>query len=263
MMQPDNQPGNQYFQPQAPQQPVSVPPQPGQQTPPAQQAPPTGANDAHKSNTPYIIGLVVLSILLIASLIFGFWAFAQMTDYKNNVDAKIAVAVADAEKATTAINTAAFADEQMKDTKKYIGPSSYGTITVDYPKIWSGYVAIDDNSNDPLKAVFHPDVVPALTGNNKTQAIALQVEVVNDEYDKVVDKSQRYVEDGSATAAAYALPLMPDQVGIKITGKINQNFVGTQVILPLRDKTIIITAETDQFANDLETYILPKMSFVP
>lgn len=262
------QPNNQYFQPQAPQQPVPMPPQPGQlppQMPPTMQhAPPTGANGMHDNSKKWVIATVLLVLLLLMSLIFGFWAFAQMQDYKNNVNAKIAVAVTAAEKSTTEENNATFADTLKKDRVTYVGPSSYGTITVEYPETWSGYVDSDDNSNEPLTVQFHPVIVPAVKGGGKNaQAIALTVQVVNESYDNVVEESQQYIEDGSAAAVPFALEKMPNQVGLKVTGKINQDFVGTKVILPLRDKTIVITAETDQFAKDLETYILPYITFVP
>ena len=256
------QPSNQYFQPQVPAGPPGQ--APGPMRPVMPPAPQTGYNDAHKGRTKMLIVIGLLSLSLVFALVFAFWAFANMQDYKNNSDQKVAAAVAEAVRVNTEENTAAFAVEQKKDRKTYTGPSSYGTITVEYPKIWSGYIDNDENSNEPVNAMFHPDVVPAVTGSGKDKpAVALTIQVVNKAYDDVVEESKRYGEEGSSSAVPFALEKLPSIVGMKITGKISQEFNGTKVILPLRDKTITITAETDQFAQDLETYILPYISFIP
>jgi hypothetical protein len=252
------QPNNQYYQPQTPPGPL-----PGGIPSIVNQVPPTGVNGARHSSTGLIVAIIILVVLLLGSLLFGFWAFTGRQDYKNNVDAKIAVAVVEAEKLTTEKNTLAFAEESKSPLKEYVGPSSYGSVTVKYPKTWSGYVAAGIKANEPLNAAFHPDVVPATQSSKSPQAIALKVRVVNEPYDNVVEELQGYIEQGKTSASPYALPKMPEQVGMMFKGAISNELSGVQVVLPLRDKTLVITTESDQYISDLETHILPNITFVP
>lgn len=257
------QPSNQFFQPQTPEGPTQsgpIPPAPSMynQTPlpvpPGQDKKPVGL----------IIVIIILSVGLVVAIVFGMWAFGSRQDYKNNVDAKVGVAVKTAQKATTEKNTLAF-DETLKNPlKEYVGPSSYGSVKVQYPKTWSGYISTGNNSSEPLVALFHPDVVPAASsGNMAKQAIALNVSVLNQSYDSVINSKKGSSADAGVSAVPYALPKMPDQVGLKFSGKLTQDFNGTEVILPLRDKTLVITTQTDQYLNDFNTYILPNITFVP
>lgn len=210
-----------------------------------------------------IIAVVLLGLLLIGTLAFAFWAFAERQDYKNNAQEKIDAAVVVAEKETTDANNARFAEESKSPVKTYVGPSSYGSINFEYPKTWSGYIEAVGGSGTPFHAYFHPDVVPE-SGNGKAeQAVALQIEVRDEAYDKVVGSVSGDVAKGSLTASPYSLPKVTDQVGTKFVGKITNTLNGTQYVLPLRDKTLVITTQTDQYLGDLNTYILPNFTFQP
>lgn len=244
---------------------------PGQQMPPQgyggvpSSAPQQFGVNSSKSHgrVGLIVTIVILTLLLIAAGAFGFWAFTEREDYKNNSDAKVAVAVDEAKKTTTEENNARFAEESKSPLKEYQGPSAFGSVKVAYPKTWSGYIDLTSSNNEPLLAKFHPNVVPALGSGDDRQAIALTISVLNQSYDRVIEQRSRTVEDGRVQATAYALPKMPDQVGLRFDGKVNQLYNGTEIILPLRDKTLVILTETDQFTEDFNKYILPNITFVP
>lgn len=250
---PPNNP-NQYFQPTAPA-PQGAPPQ----------VPITAASLAPKKPVGLIVGLAVSVLLLLGAIGFSAWAFSERSDYKNNSDQKVAAAVAEAEKATTEKNNQRFAEELKSPLKTYTGPASYGTVTVKYPKTWSAYVTTGGGSNEPLNAYFHPDIVPAVTqtGSSTREAIALKIQVTNQPYDQVIKQYESQVTSGNITAAAFALPKMPDQVGMKFVGKLDQQLNGTEIVLPLRDKTLIITTETDNYLADFNNHILQNLTFVP
>lgn len=216
------------------------------------------------SQTKLVIGLIVLTLVSVGLLLFAVWAFTGRQDYKNSSDNKVAAAVAQAEQETTAKNNERFAEESKSPLKKYIGPSSYGSIDLSYPKTWSGYVNLQsNNTSTPLKAYFHPDVVPALSGGSADTAIALTIEVLGQAYSTVLNQYTSQIKAGTVTASPYALTKVQDQIGSKLSGKISTNFTGTKVILPLRDKTLVITTQTDQYLSDFDTYILPNLSFAP
>lgn len=214
----------------------------------------------------WIIAVVLLSLLLVSAIGFGAWAFSERQDYKNNTDQKVAVAVEAAKKTTTEENNKQFAEELKNPLKTYTGPSSYGSIKLTYPKTYSGYVSTNVNGTTAVDAYFHPDFVPSLIaqpGSTTRGAIALRVQVLNQAYDSVVLQYQSAVTSGIQAASPYALPKMPGQVGTKFVGKLASQLNGTEIVLPLRDKTLIITTETDQYLHDFNTHILPNFTFVP
>jgi hypothetical protein len=259
-----NEPHNPYYPPGPAggvPSPNVIPPPVSLQPSPAPVSRNTAAMHSHRS---WIICVVLLSLLLLGALGFGFWAFSQRQDYKDNSDQKVAAAVGVAKKQTTEKDNQRFAEELKNPLKTYTGPSSYGSISVQYPKTWSAYVNTASSGNAVLDAYFHPDVVPSTTaGGTSKPAIALRIQVLNQAYNDVVGSRKSLLDAGQVTAAPFALPKVPSVVGVRYTGKLPQQLNGIEILLPLRDKTLSITTETDQYLGDFNNYILPNLSFVP
>lgn len=251
---------NQYFQPSTgPQQPV-------------QPAPQMPANFAGlpKSGPPmgWVIAVILLVILLLGAVGFGYWAFSERQKYKNDTDAIVAAAQKETEKQTTEKNNLEFAEELKNPVNTYFGSSSYGSLEVPYPKTWSVFASNDGTGTqggDPVDVYFHPEVVPPVstTSEEAREALALRVRVVNKSYDKLVAERDKDVESGKLTADVFTLESMPDEIGIIFSGELSKERTGTEIILPLRDKSIIITTETDDYLDDINTYILPEFRFSP
>lgn len=208
------------------------------------------------------IVLSVLGLLTIGGAVFGFWAYGERQTYKNDTDAIVAREVETAKAQQVEEDALRFAEEAKNPLKPFTGPSSYGSINLLYPKTWSGYIDASNDSTTPFLALFHPDTVTA-AGDNEGPAVALKVEVLEEEYSTVVKDREQKLESGELTASAYAFPKQPDEVGIRFVGKITDEFVGTEILIPLRDKTIVVTTQTDQFLKDFNTYILPNFNFEP
>lgn len=219
-----------------------------------------------KNHTPWWVWLIVgvLSLLVIGAAGFAFWAFGERQDYKNNTDQKIAVAEEATRQKTTEENNKQFAEEAKNPLRPYTGPAEFGSISLQYPKTWSGYVDTASSGSAAFTALFHPGVVPAQTGKSGSRAaVALKVEVLNREYSTIVKQRESLVRNGELSASAYAFPKQENQIGTKFVGKLSSDLNGTELIVPLRDKTLIVTTETDQYLNDFTTYILPNFNFEP
>jgi hypothetical protein len=253
------------FQPSAPQGPV--PGMPGPAMPIEQMPAPAPArshNDSGNAKTTIlVVAIAILTVLFLGSAGFGYWAYAERTDYKENVDAKIAAASEVVRKNTTEENNKKFAEEYKNPLKVYTGPASLGTIHLEFPKTWSGYVDVSERKSTPLEALFHPEVVNAPKQGDARQAVALKIEVREQQYDKILKLRESDVEKGVTKATPYALPKMPEEVGIKFTGELDEKFNGVEIVIPLRDKTIVITSESDLYLKDLNKYILPNITFIP
>jgi Flp pilus assembly protein TadG len=206
-----------------------------------------------------LLPLILAVVFFIAALGFGGWAFSSRQDYKDNSDQKAAVAAASA-KATEAENKdKQYAEEAKSPYKTYTGPEQYGTISLTYPKTWSGYVSTGSQSASPLNGYFNPNVVPSVTDQNST--FALRIEVVNSAYNDVLRNFN--TQNGAVSISPYALPKVPKVVGAKATGQIENQKQGTMIVLPVRDKTLKIYTESTAFQSDFDNIILPNLTFVP
>lgn len=209
-----------------------------------------------------LIVLVVFSILLLATIIFGIWAYSSMLDYKNNSDKKASQAVKVAEQKLSSQKDNEFAEKEKKPYKTYKGPETYGSITFEYPKTWSGYVnQIASGSSQAVDGYFYPDIVPGLaTGSS----YALRLQVVNQTYAVALSQFDAKVKTGKIAAKAFRAKNVPDTLGAQVDGEIFSNITkGSLVALPLRDKTILLWTESDRFSNDFSSIILPSLTFIP
>lgn len=216
--------------------------------------------DQRGSVDSWLLAFGAMLILFFGAIGFGVWAYTGMQDYKNNVDPKIASAVEEAKTATAAQKDEEFVEKEKEPLKIYTGPSAYGSIAVSYPKTWAAYVDESGRSSAPLDGQFNPNFVPGLqSGNN----VALHIQVINTPYAEVAKSFDSAIKTGKVQAVPYALPKVPDTVGLRFTGEIVTKKQGALVILPVRDKTLKIWAEATQFIPDFDNIILKNLTFIP
>lgn len=208
-----------------------------------------------------LIGLITTSVLLVASLSFGVWAFMSRQDYKNNSDKKAAAAAAQRQSEVEKAEAAKYAEEAKKPLTSYKAPDQYGGIQVQYPKTWSAYVADGSSGKIPVDDYFHPGAVPDVSKDNN--AYALRVQVMEDTYDKVMKSYESDVKSGKLTAAPYSLPNVSGTIGTRLTGQITRSKQGSLVVLPLRNTTIKVWTESANYLDDFNNIILPNLTFVP
>lgn len=220
-------------------------------------------NKAQAGSVATIILIGVLSVVLIASIGFGYWAYSGRQDYKNNSDKKSAAAVAAAKDAQKAELQKVFDEQAKLPYKTYTGSSTYGSINFNYPKTWSGYVD-EASSNEPINGYFHPNIVP---GVQSKAAFALRIELVDMAYADVVSDHTSQVQDGTAKAVAYIPPKMVGvanvQPGVRVDGAIASDQQGSMVIVKVRDKTLQIYTLGGDFINDFNNVVLPSLTFAP
>lgn len=212
---------------------------------------------------PWLLLFVVFLMLFIASAVFAVWAYQGKQDYKNNADQKIAVAVDAAKKQQSTTDSNNFAEAAKQPLRAYKGPEAYGSLVINYPRTWSAYVDDSGSASDtPVNGYFYPDTVPSTS--DSTKVFALRVQVLAQAYSDVV--SQLTNQDSGQqkfTVAPYSPPKVPKAVGIRIDGQISDTKTGSMVVLPLRDKTLELSTESQQFENDFNNNILPNFTFSP
>lgn len=206
-----------------------------------------------------LIPFVLVIVFFLGSLGFGFWAFTSRQDYKENVDEKIATAVDVAKKQAATEKDNEFIEREKRPLKEYAGPDAYGSINVKYPKTWSAYV-VQGTGTAPLDGYFHPNFVP---DDKSGASYALRVQVVNKTFDATVRQFDGNVKAGKTKAKPYKPANVDNVVGLRLTGQLENQQQGTMVLLQLRDKTIKIWTEGDQYEKDFVDSILANLTFIP
>ncbi len=206
------------------------------------------------------VAFAVTLMLLVAASGFGIWAYLGMEDYKTNADQKIAEAVKVAEERKSAEKDAQFLEQEKLPFKLYQGPAAYGSLAIQYPKTWSAFVSEKDSGSTPIEGYFHPNYVPGIHRDN---SYALRVEVSNTSYADELKRFDSAVKQGKATVQAYVSQSSPSTVGARIDGEIASKKQGAMVMLPLRDKTLKMWTESEQFKGDFDGIILKNFGFTP
>ena len=207
------------------------------------------------------LSLGVTVVLLIGAISFGAWAFSGRQDYKNNTDQKIADAVTIAKQKEDSAKDVVFAETQKNPLRTYEGPEAYGSIKLQYPKTWSGYVDSTGGGTALVDGYFYPGEVPSTS--NQSSVFALRVQVINLPYSQSLSNLSSAQQNGKVTVEAYALPKVPKAIGVKASGTFPNGKAGEEVLLPLRSETLQLSTDGTLFTSDFEKNILPNFTFSP
>ncbi len=213
-----------------------------------------------KSFNKLIIPLFLVFILFIISAGFGYWAYSNMLDYKNNVDKKISVASEQTKQTTISEKDKEFIEKEKNPLKTYKGPETYGGVSVSYPKTWSAYVSELGGGSLPVDGYFHPGFVPSL---QSTTAFALRVQISNQPYDSELNQYASKVRIGKLSVSPYRAKKVPGVLGSRVEGEITTGQYDTKILLPLRDKTLEIWTESREFVNDFDNIVMANLTFSP
>lgn len=213
-----------------------------------------------------ILTTILLVILLIGAVAFGAWAFMGMQDYKTKSDQKSAVAVTAAKKDQASELQAQFNEQSKSPNKTYVGSPTYGTVSFSYPKTWSGYVDTT-STTEPINAYFHPDVVPGLQSKS---TYSLRMELLSTDYAQVLQQFSYQITSGTVKAVAFTpaklVGVANVQPGTMLSGQINsqdRTQTGKLLVIKVRDKTLLISTQSNEFLTDYDSIVLPSLSFVP
>ena len=204
---------------------------------------------------PLVVTTAVLAVLVLALGGFSVWAFMNYTDQKDNVDAKVSAAEKVVKQQQKDEDTKAFAEQEKKPTRQFIGPDDLGRVTFDYPKTWSVYI-YSDGSSGRFEAFLQPGAVA--NPDNARSSYAAHVTVDGTRYEEVLRQFQDIVASGKLKATAVTVS---GQTGVRLDGQLTDTVQGSIVIFKVRDKTLRITCEVPGNIVDLNTIIMTSLKF--
>jgi hypothetical protein len=212
---------------------------------------------------PFLVTTIIFGVLVLG-LGAGFgWAFMQYRDYKQNSDDKVAAAVDVAKDEQKDADDKVFAEKYKEPFSTYRTPGELGNVSLEYPKTWAVFNQSDGKGGGQLTAYFYPQVVPPI--NNQT-AYALRVTIEDKAYDQVLKSYDSKVKKGELSTS----PLVIGQTdsfkgyeGVRINGQFDKTINGSAAIFKIRDKTLTLRVDSQDFMGDFDNIVLTKLVFEP
>lgn len=203
---------------------------------------------------------LVVSNVLLAVLAIGFgsvmvWALVNYFDQKDNVDAKIAVAVSAAKKEQLSEDEKAFLEREKAPYEQYVGPDDLGRVTFNYPKTWSVYQAKVDGSG--MEAYLHPKTVPSVS---QGQQFAVEVKVLDRSNDQVLRTYESLVKKGDLKSSQVVVNGFS---AIRLDGAFSKEIKGSMVMFKVRDKTLVLATDAETFRSDFDNIVLKSLDYNP
>ena len=253
-------PAPNFNQPTAAPQPVMPPQQPEmpqmpQQAP--QSMPPMGAAPKKKLfdnlSTVQMVILIVVSLLAVLFIGLFIWMLVMWLGAKNDVDTQIDEAVSAAVSATETRLQAEFSEQEKYPYSTFTGPSDLGSLSFEFPKTWSVYVANDSSTGD-YEAYLNPDIVSPVS---TTTINALRVIIRSQSIDNVTRTYDNLIKQGVVTVTTR--PINGETTNV-YSGSLSTDIQGMAAVFKIRDKTAIVQTDAMVFSDDF-THVLDSIKY--
>ena len=251
MPAPNMNPGQPMAGPQMPQQTMPAPnmnvgaapvvAQPGVAAIPVQQE--------RKSSVVEIVILVIVCLIAAGAIVVAVVFFMKWNELKVNHDADIESAKAAVIAEQEEIANKKIADAAKEPNQEWTGPVDYGSISFQYPKNWSVYVAKDGENSSDYEAYFNPRSLSALTDTNSRYALRFIIR--NRQYADITKTYQNKVKTNKMTSQTFSADSEAIS-GMRFEGELGSNMRGTVVVFKINDKTAILQTDSDANIEDFE-----------
>ena len=211
---------------------------------------------------PLLVSTIVLGVFLLAACGAFIWAYSQMADWQKNGQTKINLAVTKAKEEQTKQDNVAFLEREKTPNRTYQGSADTGSVRFSYPKTWSAYLA--DSTAQVLSVYFAPSLVPKV--NPDVTPYALRVNVISRDYSEVLSEYRSLVDKGIVKAAPITIGAeegFAGYQGMRFDGQLTPTINGSVVVFKVRDKTLRLYVDSQEYMKDFNNTILRSLRFQP
>lgn len=197
----------------------------------------------------WMIGTIAAVVLFLIAGSLAIYMYVLYNNQKTDVDGKIDIAVAKATSEQSEIERKRYNEEAKNPRVEFVSPSEYGRVSFMYPKNWSVFVQDDGSDRKDYKAFLHPGVVPPTEtrGRNSVNRFALRLEVLNTNFDRVLEEYSKRLEDGDIRSSSVEYN---GNSATRLDGLFDDEIRGSVVLMRVRDKTIRLSTDADTFKPD-------------
>ncbi len=196
--------------------------------------------------------LVIVCLVAAAAIVVAVIFFMKWNELKVSHDSDVEAAVAEERATQQAMITQKIDEWKQTQTREWIGPADYGSVSFQFPKDWSVYVNKDGTNNSDYEVYFNPDSLMAL--NNKDARYALRFTIKHRQYDQEVKSYQTKVSSGKMTFSSFEAD-SGEISGSRFDGELGTNMMGSVVVFKINDKTVIMQTDTQATTMAFEKII--------
>ena len=205
------------------------------------------------------IAIIALSLTTVTFIGLFLWMFTEYSTIKTDVDGQIAEAVKEATDENTTKLEEQFAVREKNPYLTFAGPVDYGSLTFEYPRTWSVYIANDAAQGGDFEAYLNPVQVNTVS-NSVINAV--RVKIINRAFDSVAADYLPALEagrDGSPPAMRLESVTIGQENNIVANRYIgiipDTEFEGYVILFKLRDKTVLLQTDSVLFEGDFNTLL--------
>ncbi len=197
-----------------------------------------------------MVAVIGLGVLVLGLGSFSIWAFVAYGDAKDNLDGKIAVAVAQAKEDQSNADEVKYAEREKNPYKTFKAPDDYCGLTFQYPQTWNEFWSEQITNGGDFKAYLNPGHVPPISNS---QQFALRVVIEQKDYDTAINQYGNLIQTGKLAQSSGS---SNGQDYSRLTGDFSSDIRGDAVIYRCRDKTITVrTDAASTFKSDFNALI--------
>jgi hypothetical protein len=202
-----------------------------------------------------VIGLVAFALLaLTGASIYGFISSSQAKSVLSQAKEKAYQAGQQAQKAE---DEERFRISSQSPYRSYAAPGIYGGFEIKFPKNWSAHVVENEGGSPQVHLTLHPEFVKQVA--NQDNAYAARVQLSRTNHDQIVKQRQNEVKAGRLKQQSVSVAGIPST---RFEGKYDNKHDGVTVLVPVRDKTIIISTDDKKYLPEFDQ-ILAQSKIVP
>lgn len=194
-------------------------------------------------STLQLVVFIIVSLLAVTFIGLFIWMLTMWLNTKSDVDGQIDTAVQAAVSQTETRLAAEYEEQQKYPYSTFTGPSDLGSLSFEYPKTWSVYVAKNGSSGD-FEAYLNPDLVSPVSGSTIN---ALRVAIKDQSIDTISHTYDALLKQGKITVETRAIG---GETANVYTGSLTKDIQGIVAIFKIRDKTAIIQTDALVFKDD-------------
>ena len=213
-------------------------------------------NSQTGSINPLLISSIVLGLFAAGLAGFGIWSFSNYMDQKNNTDTKISAAVESSKKLQSQELEKQFVEREKQPYDVFQGPDDLGSVSFNFPKTWSVYIAKNGTSAS-YEAYLNPGSVPTVSA---TQPYATRVVIDSKSYEATLKTYESLVKKGDLKSSPITVNGF---TGVRLDGTFSASRQGSSVVFKVRDKTLVISSDAAAFKPDFDGVIVTSLDFNP
>ena len=210
---------------------------------------------------------IALFLLAITTILFAglfVWKYIDWASINNEIEKEVKERVNDAELGIVEEIEEKYEARENATKTNMRDPEEYGSLALEYPKSWSLYIVNDktevpNNTENAYEAYLHPDGIRPIT---KDSVFALRVQILDKDYEAVINEYNKKVADGSYTHGL--ISINDGSVNADTYTSTEENMLKKEkkVIFKIRTQTVIIgTDAVNSFGTEFNN-IVNSITFV-